>query len=54
MLQEIGKMMLFRVTPERIGEMDPKDFRFVHDVLQSHKLMARPVELDGFHVPMMR
>jgi NitT/TauT family transport system substrate-binding protein len=54
MLQEIEKMMLFRVTPELIGELDPKDFRFVHDVLQSHKLMARPVELDSFHVPMAR
>lgn len=54
MLQEIKKMMLYRVTPELIGEMDPKDFSFVHDALQSHKLLAKPVEIGTFHVHMAR
>jgi NitT/TauT family transport system substrate-binding protein len=52
MLEEIRKMMLFRVTPESIGELSPADFDFVQDVMKTHNLIVRPVKFEDFHHPM--
>jgi NitT/TauT family transport system substrate-binding protein len=52
MLEEIRKMMLFRVTPDAIGELAPADFDFVQDVMKTHNLIVKAVKYDYFHHPM--
>lgn len=52
MLEEIRKMLLYRVSPDKIGELDRKDFDFVQGVLQKYKLITKPVQFNDFYRPM--
>lgn len=54
MLEEIRKMMLFRVRPDSIGELAPADFDFVQDVMKTHNLIVRPLKFNDFHHPMYK
>jgi len=49
MLEEMRKMILFRVGPEGIGDLARRDFDFVQEVLLKHKAISKPLAFEDFH-----
>lgn len=54
MMEEIKKMILFRVGASRIGELDAGDFELVMGALLQRKMISRPLELKNFHYSIQR
>ncbi|WP_176736981.1 ABC transporter substrate-binding protein [Oligoflexus tunisiensis] len=54
MLKEVKKLMLYNISPERIGELSKATFDFAQTSLKDSKQLNKPVSYESFHRPIAK
>jgi hypothetical protein len=54
MLKEVKKLMLYNISPDRIGELNKSTFEFAQSALKDSNQLSKPLVFESFYKPMTK